>query len=321
MGGGGEYHAALVEFMAGTAGGIASVLAGHPFDTIKTRLQAQWAWRRAPPLATTHAHPIAESPGAAAIPLISRDVAPRYTGALHALASMVKEERVGALFRGALSPMLGVAAMNASIFFLYDTTLGILQGTLGSKRHEPTLIQAWWAGIASGVGSAVFTTPIEHFKIQQQVNRATLQRPAYREVIQRLWQCGGIRALYRGFGATLIRDTGYGPYFLSYTLLNRSMLSLHAHHQPLRAWELGVSGAAAGVVAWLVTYWADVVKTQLQAAPPGAPRRTFSQVLVQTYRDGGPQALFAGAGTTVLRAIPANAALFIVYEAVKRELS
>lgn len=313
--------AGWVEFLSGTAGGVASVLVSHPFDTVKTRLQVQ-----APRGGT--------QPLMAGVPLL----ATHYTGALNAFARIVREERVVGLFRGVLSPMvgsvliqLGVAAMNASIFYLYDTSLAWLQGSR-ARIAQPTLGETCLAGIASGVCSALLTAPMELFKIQQQVNTSTTQRTTYLQAIRKVWQAGGVRAIYHGLGATCIRDTGYGPYFLVYTLLNRWMLTWHqGPHPTVTHAEMAVSGALAGVVAWLATYWADVVKTRIQAEPLAAlrnPTPSFVAVLRATYRQGGLPALFAGAGTTVVRAIPANAALvrmkvltkFVVYEAAKREL-
>ncbi|KAI3623149.1 hypothetical protein CBS14141_003932 [Malassezia furfur] len=261
-----------VEFFAGTAGGIASVVVGHPFDTVKTRLQAQAPVGPAQPLL----------PG---VPLL----AIHYTGTLNAFGRIVREERVVGLYKGVLSPM------------------------------------TFLAGVASGIGSALITSPMELFKIQQQINTSATQRTTYMQAIAGVWRAGGLRAFFHGFGATCVRDVGYGPYFFTYALLNRWMLLGHSETRPeLSNAEMAVSGALAGVVGWLATYWADVVKTRIQAEPISSFRNHtpgFWPVLRATYRQGGLGALFAGASTTVLRAIPANAALFVVYEAVKRELS
>lgn len=280
----------LSEFLAGTAGGVASVVVGHPFDTIKTRLQAQQHVSEATPLLRV----------------------PHYNSALHALATIVREERMIGLFRGVMSPMMGVAAMNAAIFGFYDASLHVLQGARYG-REDASLWETTAAGVVTGIGTAyvaadrLVTAPVDLFKIQQQVDVSTSGRPGYGAIMARIWLAGGIRGMYQGFWATALRDTGYGPYFGSYALINR--VFHHTHPQtPLAAWEFAVSGAIAGVVAWLSTYWVDVVKTQIQAQPPEA-RRSMVDVAYHTWRRGGMRAFFAGVGPTVLRAIPANAAL------------
>jgi solute carrier family 25 carnitine/acylcarnitine transporter 20/29 len=66
----------LKEFVAGTAGGVAQVLAGQPFDIIKVR-QA------------TAKEPI---------------------GAFTALQNLIKNEGALALYKGTLPPLMGVGA-------------------------------------------------------------------------------------------------------------------------------------------------------------------------------------------------------------------
>jgi solute carrier family 25 carnitine/acylcarnitine transporter 20/29 len=126
----------LVDFIAGTVGGIASLLAGHPFDTIKTRLQAQSP-------APSH---VANSTSSPLLP----GIATRYTSSFDALRRITSEERFSGLYKGVTSPMLGVAIMNASIFGVYGLTLRKLQG----NSEQADLQDIFWAGCASGIVSA-----------------------------------------------------------------------------------------------------------------------------------------------------------------------
>lgn len=136
---------ALVDFLAGTVGGVASLLAGHPFDTIKTRLQAQ---SHAPAFRIQHA-PAAIN---ASIPLLQPIATPtyHYKSSIDALRRIVAEERFLGLYKGVTSPMLGVAVMNASIFGIYGLALRQLQGSDDKSSLQSVFI----AGCASGVVSA-----------------------------------------------------------------------------------------------------------------------------------------------------------------------
>lgn len=314
----------LVDFVAGTAGGMASLLVGQPFDTIKTRLQAQGA------ASTLIAHTLSSSSPSS--PLVHQSSAvsssPRlYRSATDALGIIVREESFLGLFKGVSGPILGVAAMNASIFGSYGLALRF---QCRKPSDKATLWQTLLAGCASGVVSALITSPIELVKIREQVDTSgTGAQPQPLKVIKQLWNLGGLfgpQGLYRGFGVTCLRDLGYGPYFLCYEIFNRLLSSLHQakpihgeeRSMRLSNAELAVSGALGGVIAWLSTFPIDCIKTRMQAS--SAPELSISRAAREIWTEGGFCAFWSGVGPTVLRAIPVNAVLFVVYEATKDAL-
>ncbi|PWN32302.1 mitochondrial carrier [Meira miltonrushii] len=300
----------LVDFIAGTVGGIASLAAGHPFDTIKTRLQAQ-SHSSIVPIQQNVA--ISASSGT---PLLQQTL-PRYSSAFDALRRIVAEERFVGLYKGITSPMLGVAAMNASVFGVYGLALRVL-----GNDDQAKLTNIFLAGCASGVVSALITSPIELIKIRQQLsyNSTNQRQPSTLQVIRDIWRKRGVRGLYRGLGTTSIRDLGYGPYFLSYEVFNRTFASFHHEGiDQLSNAEMAISGGLAGVVGWLSTFAIDVIKTRVQATDTRSGN-AFMFAARQTYAEGGLNAFFAGVGPTVLRAIPANAVLFLAFEYTKSSL-
>lgn len=301
----------LVDFIAGTVGGIASLLAGHPFDTIKTRLQAQ-----SHSSVLSVQQNVAISTSSAGTPLLQQTL-PRYSSAFDALRRIIAEERFIGLYKGIASPMLGVAAMNASVFGVYGLSLRIL-----GNDDQARLTNIFLAGCASGVVSALITSPIELIKIRQQLNYSSSQtQPSTLQVVRDIWQKRGIRGLYRGLGTTSIRDLGYGPYFLSYEVFNRTFASFHHDRaDQLSNVEMAISGGLAGVVGWLSTFAIDVIKTRVQATDSRSGN-AFMFAARQTYAEGGLSAFFAGVGPTVLRAIPANAVLFLAFEYTKSSLT
>jgi solute carrier family 25 carnitine/acylcarnitine transporter 20/29 len=140
----GQETSALVDF-----GGIASLLAGHPFDTIKTRLQAQ---SQAPSSSATSPHQQFRTQSSTlSSPLISTASVARYTSSIDALRRIIAEEKFVGLYKGVTSPMLGVAVMNASIFGVYGLALRNLQG---EGEQQARLQDIFLAGCASGIVSA-----------------------------------------------------------------------------------------------------------------------------------------------------------------------
>jgi hypothetical protein len=77
-----------------------------------------------------------------------------------------------------------------------------------------------------------------------------------------------------------------------------------------------VAGGAAGTSFWLAVFPADVIKSrwQVDTPGPGAQFRGVWDCARQTFASGGVRALYRGFGPCMVRAFPANATCFCVYE-------
>ncbi|GAA5866839.1 hypothetical protein JCM8547_003580 [Rhodosporidiobolus lusitaniae] len=340
-----------LDFFAGTVAGVASLVTGHPWDTVKVRLQTQ--------------------PTASAAPIRSSGDERYYRNAWHAFGRILKEEKLSGLYKGVTSPMLGVAAINASVFTSYKFTMNSL---LSSPSAEPTLAQITLSGSASGVFTSLITTPIERLKILQQSSSvgSSLSSPSTFSLLRTLPH----RELYRGFTATLLRDTAYGPYFLVYEYVVRSGGTVDGgglgkekgaegerhvkadlaeeveselfgspEGQPAASvMRVLVAGGLAGIAGWGATFPVDVVKTKMQSVPypssslppsPSSPSPSISSpvqppratapphpysnlrsAFVSTYRESGWRGFVAGLGPTLLRSVPVNMVTFAVFELV-----
>ena len=80
---------------------------------------------------------------------------------------------------------------------------------------------------------------------------------------------------------------------------------------------VSVAGASAGTVMVTPLFSIDTVKTRLQAAE-GKPR--ISSAVKSVYSKGGVKAFFPALGPPLLRAIPANAAPALGWEATRLTL-
>lgn len=330
---------AMVDFLAGTVGGIASLLAGHPFDTVKTRLQAQPSAPSIPHAFPVHPNAASLAPSSTTKLIASSHHTSQYAATLtlpHSSTSgaglgtskvyrsatdafriIIREERFVGLYKGVTSPMLGVAIMNASIFGLYNLSLSYQRSHHFLESYP--LTQVFIAGALSGLGSSLITSPIDLLKIRQQMHISTPTRSTWTVFTDVLRTEGLTRGLYRGWCTTAIRDLGYGPYFASYELLNAHLRSWKGTGE-LSNLDMAVSGGIAGVFAWVSTFWADVVKTKIQASSHLDDRgkgSLFWRTAKRTWQQGRWRGFFTGVGPTVLRAIPVNAVLFVSYEVTK----
>ena len=199
------------------------------------------------------------------------------------------------------------------------------------QRQSQHTIKIFTCGMAAGMVQTIFLCPMEHIKCRVQVD--TLHK--YRGTAHACYsivQEHGIKALNRGMGATLCREVpSFGIYFVSYDIvkvyIERMLQQMnknnaasnnndHAHAYIASA----LAGGISGVLAWLVTYPFDVIKTQIQTSPLEQANKGTWAVggeLVQTH---GWKYLFRGLGVCLFTAVPVNAVIFPTYEYVLEQL-
>ena len=186
---------------------------------------------------------------------------------------------------------------------------------LRSSDGSITFANETLAGATAGFSQVVVTSPMEMLKIRLQVDAALpreQQRPP--TVLVREVFSGGIRGVYRGTAATLLRDVPFSfIYFPLFSNLkafiarqnsDSAFRRLHragtTPDEPnintrVNAWGTFLAGTAAGMVAgWAVTP-ADVIKTRLQSQGGKEKWGNITNCARLTLQQEGPRAFFKGA--------------------------
>ncbi|KAG7160121.1 Mitochondrial carnitine/acylcarnitine carrier protein-like [Homarus americanus] len=219
-----------------------------------------------------------------------------YSGTWDCALKTIRNEGFFGLYKGMAAPLIGVTPMFAICFLGFGIGKKLQQT---SPDQKLTAVQLFNAGMLSGVqaagtGPTLYKGPIDVVKV------------LYRE--------GGIRSIYKGTCATLLRDVpASGMYFMTYEWLKRALApeGKEGELSPLRTI---VAGGFAGMFNWLVAIGPDVLKSRLQTAPEGKYPNGIRSVFMDIIRTEGPRALFKGAAPVMIRAFPANAACFLGYE-------
>lgn len=137
-----------------------------------------------------------------------------------------------------------------------------------------------------------------------------------------LYKTGGLRSVYRGTGATLLRDVpASGVYFMTYEWLQRILTPEGKSRNDLSASRTIFAGGMAGIFNWVVAMPPDVLKSRLQTAPEGMYPNGIRDVFRQLMKNEGITALYRGATPVFLRAFPANASCFLGYEVAMKVLN
>ncbi|XP_069547162.1 solute carrier family 25 member 55a isoform X1 [Brachyistius frenatus] len=290
----------------GGIAGIVGVTCVFPIDLVKTRLQNQ-------------------RPGQQV-----------YKNMMDCLVKTVRSEGYFGMYRGAAVNLTLVTPEKAIKLAAND----FFRHHLSKDGKGLTVFKEMLAGCGAGMCQVIITTPMEMLKIQlQDAGRlaAQQQKPimmsptklvATNTVLSRSYNSGtvasapraasatqiakelvrtqGIRGLYRGLGATLMRDVPFSIiYFPLFANLNR--LGKPSPEKPSPFFWAFLSGCAAGSVAAVAVNPCDVVKTRLQTLNKGASEETYAGVVdcvSKLLRKEGPSAFLKGAGCRALVIAP-----------------
>ncbi|KAL7746809.1 carnitine transporter [Sorochytrium milnesiophthora] len=277
-----QQPSALKSFISGGFGGICLVAAGHPLDLIKVRLQTS----------------------------------NQYKGMVDCARQTIAKDGVRGLYRGMLTPMVGVTPVFSVCFWGYDQGKRLARWASGkTTTQELSLKEIGFAGAFSAVPTTLLMTPMERIKCVLQIQtEGNIKYKGPADAARSILRESGVRGLFTGAPATLLRD-GFGSvgYFVAYEGIKRAMTPAGAKPEDLSPLAVLMAGGMAGVTNWAVAIPFDVIKSRQQTAAPGT-YKNVQDVFFKLLKNEGPQALFKGLGPAMVRAFPANAVCFLGVE-------
>lgn len=207
---------------------------------------------------------------------------------------------------------------------------------LSKDGQKLTLLKEMLAGCGAGTCQVIVTTPMEMLKIQLQdagriaaqrkilaaqgqlsaqggaqpsVEAPAAPRPTATQLTRDLLRSRGIAGLYKGLGATLLRDVPFSVvYFPLFANLNQ--LGRPASEEKSPFYVSFLAGCVAGSAAAVAVNPCDVVKTRLQSLQRGVNEDTYSGFLDcarKILRHEGPSAFLKGAYCRALVIAPLSA--------------
>ncbi|EMC99409.1 hypothetical protein BAUCODRAFT_31729 [Baudoinia panamericana UAMH 10762] len=295
-------------FVAGVFSGIAKLSVGHPFDTIKVRLQT----------------------------------APRsqFRGPLDCVLQTVRYEGIVGFYKGATPPLLGWMCMDSLMLgslTLYRRLLNeqVFQplrarptsshgGTSDDESKRLPTVGHGIAGMFAGWTVSFIAAPVEHVKARLQIQyQASKHDRLYSgpvDCTKRLLKAHGVQGLWHGLSATLLFRTFFFFWWGSYDVFTRWFQQHTTMSTPaINFWAGGLSAQ----IFWLTSYPSDVVKQRIMTDSLDPGRRKYARwrdAAQAVWREGGVKGFWRGFLPCFLRAFPANGAALVAFEGVMRSL-
>lgn len=141
-------------------------------------------------------------------------------------------------------------------FWGYDLGKNLMSMASGNSKKDLTLTHLAIAGGISALPATALMTPIERVKCLLQVQDSSTTGRKFTgpvDVVKTLYREGGIRSIYKGTGATLLRDIpGSMAYFGGYEVFKKMLTPKGSRPEDLSPLATLVAGGMAGIANWSV---------------------------------------------------------------------
>ena len=272
--------------LSGTASGVTKLVVGHPFDTIKVRMQTEGGFGR-------------------------------FRGPLDCVQQTLRHEGVRGLYKGATPPLVGWSAIDSLMWgslIQYRHWLRSLQADPSAPLSLP---RHFVAGGLAGITTVVLVTPIEQVKarLQIQYHDGTRRYSGPIDCVRQLVRNNGVlRGLYAGTGGTILFRAQMSIYFGAYEVIRRDL-----QRRRLGLSETSISFLSGGLGScclWIVATPSDAIKNKMMAQPDERPRRfpTVLSCIRSVWRTEGWRGFYRGFVPIMLRSFPTNGAAFVAAE-------
>jgi len=280
----------LGEIIAGWVGGAAGILATHPLDTVRVRLQHQSGLRLqqlqlSPTIGHFYVHQSSPSP----------------IGLWRIVHSIHDRFGPSGFYRGIVPPVL----LRGTVFAMIRGSMELaeqLADQLHPQRQWSRTFEQTVYGSVGGFTAALCDTPIFVLKTRMQTTNSMTAKEdivAYAMRTREIVRESGPRGLYVGFVPQMFLGVAsWAMMFVAYDELR------------FRGFSPFLAGVLSAMASWPPFYPLDVIRTRMQAA---SNHDSFVTIARDHFRQR-PSQWFPGLTVTLLRAGPRFGVTFYLME-------
>ncbi|KKK18708.1 hypothetical protein P175DRAFT_0500049 [Aspergillus ochraceoroseus IBT 24754] len=310
-----------------SAGGMATALLTSPLDVLRTRLQSDFYRSQLKTAAPAHHANIS----------IARSFLLHFRETFDILFSIHRVEGWRSLFRGLGPSLTGVVPATAIKFYAYGNCKRLYPELLGCDPNTTSIhaLSAATAGVVTGTA----TNPIWLVKTRLQLDKSQVQAdgsirpPQYRnslDCVKQVIQQEGVRGLYRGLMASYLGVIETTLHLAAYERI-KFMVAQHPQlegkaqsNEVSQGLILGGAAGLSKLIAVLIAYPHEVLRTRLRQAPMADGRQKYTgviQCLRLMVKEEGVAALYGGLTAHMIRTVPSAAITLGTYELVLKLLN
>lgn len=288
----------LASSFAGVASGVTKLVVGHPFDTVKLRMQVEGL-----------------STG-------------RFKGPLDCLMSTIRKEGFFALYKGATPPLLGWMLMDSTMLGTYTRVRLWFLRRAKAENPEITQLPLWKhcvSGLAAGVTVSFVATPVEQIKarLQVQYDAATKTYTGPIDCAVKLVRNNGVMGLFTGLSSCILTRHWFWAYWGTAEYCTRKFNEEPYNKYIPQSLISFLAGGLGATVYWIGCFPADVIKNRQMSQPDIQPRPypTIKITAQKIYAAEGLMGFWRGFVPCMLRSFPTNGAALWVFDNTLRMLS
>ncbi|KAI8882410.1 mitochondrial carrier [Backusella circina FSU 941] len=301
-----EKPKSTLNLLGGGSGGLVACITLQPLDLIKTRLQQQ---------RQDHLAFLKEAK------IKGLKVSPHRSNIYSTIKDIVNQNGYSGLWRGTVPTIMRNVPGSAFYFFALSEIRQILKNT--RPTWQPLVsrnkVSERWENLVSGAAArgtvGYVMMPITVIKVRYESNFYNYNSlgDAFKSIIKK----DGIKGLFAGYGATLIRDAPFAGIYLFFYEGFKSWAYEHSNQDQIPAILINMgSGVMAGSAATCTTQPFDMLKTRMQLKPTNY--RNLIQSARKVFMEEGLIGFFDGISVRLIRK-PLNSAIsWTIYEEVIR---
>lgn len=294
---------AAKDTLAGAVSAVAQTAVGHPFNTVKIRLQVAGGGARS-----------------------------GFAGPVACAAALLRAEGPRALYAGMGSMLVGQQLTNITLFGSYQLCRRLLADDYAyvGAAPRPQRQQLSWAipvaGCAAGLTNSFILCPVELVAVRLQIqslagaggSAASTLVTHYSgplDCLRQMVAADGVAALYNGLRPTFAREAvGVTCWFSAYEVARAAFI--RSNGEAPAGWQIAVCGGCGGLGFWGTAFPLDTVKSRLQTQNARHPNayRGVVDALRRIVREEGWLTLYNGYSTALVRAACTGGSVFFAYE-------